>query len=112
MVKYIETLRIPKNVSNRIEYLLNHEPTSADECLGEDETIRYTVRFYKTSMEMDIKLCGVQYEEGSSNLPWAEAVLFNNGLEVAFSEPQDGYFGKWDFEYKGIVYECNVVKER
>lgn len=34
---------------------------------------------FGNGIEMDIKLCGVQYEDGGFNKPWTEAVLFKNG---------------------------------
>lgn len=102
---------VPKEEAKRIDYLLSHEPKDASECFGEDEIISYTAK-YKDGMEMDIKLCGVQYEEGSSNLPWTEAVLFKDGTEVSCCEPSDEFFGKWMFWYNGNHYFCLVERGR
>ena len=110
MVRYIEKLVIPKEVGDRVDYLLTHEPATEDECMGEDETTCYTRRFYGTNIEMDIKLCGVQFWEGTENTPWTEAVLFEDGCEVACTDVSYEYFGKWEIEYNGKIYVCNVVK--
>ena len=58
-----------------IEKALTVEPGSESECFSEDETLIKTASF-DNGMEMDIKLCGVQYHEGESNTAWTEAVLF------------------------------------
>ena len=85
-------------------------PEDWQDCLGEDDTISYSVNF-GNGMEMDIKCCGVQYEEGRSNLAWTEAVLFKNGSEVCCTEPSDEYTGEWELEYKGNKYIVNVTVE-
>lgn len=115
MVRFIEQIVIPKEAADEIDYLLTNKPITEDECLGEDIAIRYTKRFYKTPMSMDIKLCGVQFEEGNSNLPWTEAVLYENNeydedIQVAYTEPSDEFFGEWEIEYNGIIYVVNVKK--
>lgn len=108
---YTGKINIPKNRAEKIEYLLFHEPKNENECFGEDETITYTCKFDKPGVEMDIKMCGVNYEEGSSNLPWTEAVLFINGGEVGCTEICDNFFGNWEIEHDGNVYRCTVRKE-
>ena len=60
---------------------------------------------------MDIKCCGVQYEEGGVNTAWTEAVLFKNGSEVCHSEPNEGFFGEWTLETNGDEYVVNVKIE-
>ena len=83
---------------------------SEEECFGEDETITNTVNF-GNGIEMDIKCCGVQYEEGGYNSAWGEAVLFKDGNQIAFTEPADEYFCTWDFEYNGDKYIVDVERE-
>lgn len=110
MKKKKKTLRVQKKEAEWIEKLLATEPKSEDDCLGEDSTIINTVNFGK-GIEMDIKLCGVQYrEDEDTNKPWTEAVLFDNGAEVTCSEPDDEYFQKWELEYDGMIYTANVMK--
>lgn len=114
MFKIIELLVVPKEVADRIDYLLTHEPTNEEECMSEDETICYTKRFYGLPFEMDIKLCGVQYEEGNSNTPWCEAVLFElddyGCHEVSVSDVEYEFFGKWSLEHDGVEFVVNVKK--
>lgn len=99
-----KTLYINKEEADRINKYLTVEPTCEDECLGEDITIIHTVQF-DNGIEMDIKCCGVQYEErNESNLAWTEAVLFDNGYQVCYTEPYDGYLGEWICEYDNDEY--------
>lgn len=95
----------------KIEDLLHHQPLTEDDCMGEDETITYTAKF-KNGLEMDIKLCGVQFDEfAEDNTPWTEAVLFDkNGSELTFAEPGDEFFGCWEIEYDGILYRAVIEK--
>jgi len=110
-MEYKKTLVIPQKEAEAINHHLHVEPTCADECLGEDITISNTVIF-ENGIEMDIKCCGVQYEEeNESNTAWTEAVLFfENGSEICCSEPSDEYFGEWILEDEEDVYIV-IVKE-
>ena len=95
-----------------IKEYLSIEPESEDECLGEDRTITYTVKF-GNGIEMDIKLCGVRYDESEeSNKPWTEAVLFKNGREICCTEPDDEFFGEWQCEIGEDVYIAVVSAEK
>jgi hypothetical protein len=111
-MKFKKVITVDKATAEQINRYLNIEPTCADECLGEDIAIINTVKF-DNGIEMDIKCCGVQYEEESeSNLAWTEAVLFNNGNEVYYTEPSDEYFGEWICEYNGNEYVVIVAERR
>lgn len=97
-MKYIKTIKISKEEAEQINKHLHVEPTCADECLGEDITISHTAIF-DNDFEMDIKCCGVQYDEDSeSNTAWTEAVLFHNGSQICYSEPDDEYIGAWSLD--------------
>ena len=87
--------------------MLHIEPADESECLSEDETISYTADF-KNGMEMDIKICGVQYEEGGSNTAWTEAVLFQKGCQVACTDVCDEFAGDWQLDYNGDTYIVHV----
>lgn len=89
----------------RILELLTKEPSCEEECMNEDEILFYTVSF-GNKMEMDIKICGVAYEEGGDNLPWMEAVLFEDGHEVGCTDVSDeqDILGEWLIEYNGDEY--------
>lgn len=106
-MRYERTITVPKNKANQIMRYTDIEPSNKDECLGEDDTITYTAKF-DDGYEMDIKCCGVQYEEGGVNTAWTEAVLFKNGSEVCCSEPSEGFFGEWTLETNGDEYVVNV----
>lgn len=102
-------MRIEKKITllpEEVKYiasLLSAGPASQEECFGEDETIMHTAIF-GNGMEMDIKLCGVQYEDGGFNKPWTEAMLFKNGTQVACTEPDETYLGEWCLKYDGNEY--------
>lgn len=91
-----------------INRLLEKEPESESDCFS--DTISYTAQF-DNGIEMDIKICGVDYEEGGSNKPYAEAVLFKNGCELCCSEPDDEFFQNWELEYEGVRYIVKVVAQ-
>lgn len=96
---------------SQLRKYLSKEPESPKECLGEDETITFTADFGK-GIQMDIKVCGVQYEEGGSNIAWSEAVLFENGSQVAYSDAGEEIDGSpWELEYAGNLYDVHVLEK-
>lgn len=105
-------LKVPRDKAEYIRHLLSTEPCSEEECLNENETIIYTVDF-DDEMSMDIKVCGVQFidEEGMTNMPWTEAVLFDKGCEVVHSEPSEDFFGEWELTDDDKTYQVTVVAE-
>lgn len=70
-----------------------------------DETITHTAKF-PNGIEADIKLVICQ-----EDTPYTEGVLFHNGFELACTEPNCVYDGKWNFEYDGIEYTVLVEVE-
>ena len=92
-----------------IHKLLTVEPRCSSECFGEGEAISCSADF-GNGIEMDIKCCGVEYEEGSSNLAWTEAVLFDHGAEINRSDPHDEFLGDWTLPDKdGNEYTVHVT---
>ena len=71
-----------------------------------DETITKTAKF-PNGIEADIKLVICEEEK-----PYTEGVLFDNGSEVACTEPDETYDGPWEFEYNGTEYVVNVTIEQ
>lgn len=105
-----EYLHLSDEIFYTIQRILNTTPTCESDCFGEDETICFGVVF-DDDKQADVKLCGVQYECGQLNLPWCEMVLFDQyGHQLAFTEPQEEYFGEWSIEYNNTVYIVNVVR--
>nr|WP_217936893.1 hypothetical protein [Enterocloster clostridioformis] len=93
-IQYEKYLFIEGSELKRINQLLHEEPESPCDCMGVDETIIYTVNF-PNDMSVDVKICGVQFEEGNDNLPWTEAVLFKEGYEISSTEPAEEIKGEW-----------------
>ena len=108
MKRYVREIEISKKTAKRIEDLLNNEPICEEDCFGEDEKISYTATF-EDGYEMDVEVCGVQYEEGESNTAWSQAVLFKDGSEVCCSDVSDDFLGEWELETKEAVYVVNVI---
>lgn len=113
MTTYKKMIYLSQKEANFINKLLTNEPENEEECFGEDMTITHTARF-SNGFDMDIKLCGVQYEEGGCNTPWTEAVLFGttdgtNYHEVSCTDVGEEYMGEWEMEYNGDKY-ITVVK--
>ena len=93
----------------KIKKYLTEEPTSKENCFGEDCTYTKTAVF-PNGVEMDIKLCGVQFQENKSNLPWTEAVLFNkSGREITHSDICDEFTGTWTLETNKNTYTVDVI---
>lgn len=43
--------------------------------------------------------------------PYTEGILFHNGFELAHTEPDCTYDGKWNFEHNGTEYIVLVEAE-
>lgn len=113
MKEIIRELVIPKEEAKEIKRILSTEPKSLaewEELFGGMESTRSYTPVFGDGMEMDIQICGVVYEKGSSNRPWTQAVLFKNSAEVCCSEPEDYFFGEWELERDGVVYKA-IIKE-
>ena len=108
--EYKAAVVIPDAKAKHIDHLLEHVPSNAEECMGEDETIVFTADFPE-GMAVDVKICGVQYREGEDNWPWTEAVLFRNGCEVCCTEPREEFFGEWALSDGDNEYIVNVNRE-
>lgn len=67
-MRYEKQIVLEKALLETVEKLLRTEPKDESTCMGEEETISVTVQF-ANGFEMDIKCCGVQYEEGGNNTP-------------------------------------------
>ena len=109
-MNYQKELCISKENAEEYKRLLTVEPTSEDDCFGEDLKISNTVKF-EDETEMDIELCGVQFNGlNESNLPYTQAVLFRGGVELSYTEPSDEYEGEWYCEDgDGNTYTVIVV---
>jgi hypothetical protein len=111
MAIYKATIKISKKEADFIRKALDYEPKCEEDMLmGEDDVICYTANFPNKHF-MDIKCVGVQFSEGSCNTAWTEAVLFDNGAEVACSEVSEDYLGEWELEDGNDTYVVNVVVE-
>ena len=89
---------------------LNEQPAAQEDTLmGKDDALSVTADF-GNGIEMDVKVCGVQFREGEDNRAWSEAVLFKDGCEVGCTEPSDEIDGAWALVYDGNIYFA-VVKE-
>ena len=108
---YKKNLVLDKDIKERILAAINwKEGDALDLRLNEDDTIIETVTF-ENGYQMDIKCCGVQYEEGfeddNHNAAWTEACLFSdNGAWIGGTEPDTEYLGEWyiDDDTKGDKY--------
>lgn len=108
--RHEKTVKVPAKLLSQINKYLREEPKDESECLGEDETISVTAQF-ENGIEMDIKCCGVQFEEGGNNTAWTEAVLFRNGSQIACTEVCDIFEDKWELEDGDDIYCVNIVPE-
>lgn len=110
MTELKRTITVSKEMAKRIEKLLSTNPEQECDCFGEDEIISFTADFGK-GMEVDVKVCGVRFENGGNNMPWTEAVLFSHGCEVCCTEPDNTFFSEWELEHKDTKYIVEVIAE-
>ena len=106
-MEFRKVIYIKKSEEKFCDKYLKNEPKNEDECLPEGCQYVNTAVF-DDGHEMDIKLCGVRYEEGSVNTAWTEAVLFFDRREVACSEVCEEYTGTWELEHNGNKYIVEV----
>ena len=90
-----QVIKINKKEAEHIQDLLK---LTGDEIyqkhgLKRDETICNTAVF-PNGVEMDIKLVICEGE----SYPYTEAILYDNGVEVDFTEPCDEYIDEWELE--------------
>ena len=105
---YEETLYIDRATDKELKKYLGKNATREEDNLPEGTHFVITAAF-PDGTEMDVKLCGVQYEEGSnSNRPWTEAVLFKNHAEVSCTEVEEEFVRDWEMPYDGNVYITHV----
>lgn len=109
-MKHERTITVPREEAAVIRRYLRREPQSEAECMGEDTIITHTAVF-DDGFEVDVKCCGVQYQEGVSNRPWTEAVLFHHGYEITFTEPEEDYFGTWTLWHGNDAYVVTVAED-
>lgn len=107
---YAKCITISKEKAKFINYALTHEPKcKEDMVMGEDSTIVNYVNF-PNGYSMDIKCCGVKFDPSTSNTAWTEAVLFDeNGVEVACSDAEEQYTGKWELKDDDTTYIVDVM---
>lgn len=111
MERVTEILRVSQETADYIEKLCTVEPKDENECFGEDASISCTANF-SDGMAMDIKCCGVQYEEHNSNTAYTEAVLFDeHGSEVCHTDCSDDFLGEWMLEYGEKCYVVIVMAD-
>ena len=105
-MKYEETIWVDNR--EMVEELLGVNPEKEEDMFH--DTMTFTAHF-PDGKEVDVKICGnLEFEDGGWNLPWCEAVLFNeNGCEICFTEPADDIFGEWELEADGNEYIVNVA---
>ena len=109
-----QTIEVDEATVERLNYWLTDNSDTSDR-LNEDDTFIKTAKF-EDGMEMDIKCCGVQfddiYDNPASNTAWTEAVLFyDSGQEVCHTDVCDEYLGDWEIEWGGAVYRVHVVQK-
>ena len=110
-MRYEETVFIKEKFLEMIRKYLTEEPAGPAEGLGEDEVISVNVPFLD-GYEMDIRCCGVRFEEGECNKAWSEAILFCEGSQVALSDPCDEFEGDWKLDdWNGNTYIVHIKSE-
>ena len=110
------TLELDAEIIERLHYWLTDNSDASDR-LNEDDTFIKTAKF-KNGMEMDIKCCGVQfddvYDNPADNTAWTEAVLFDpKGYEICHTDVSDEFLGDWELsDDNDNVYIAHVIERK
>ena len=102
-----KTIVIEKKEADLINRLLEMKGDAIYDKYGfkRDETITHTAKF-QGGYEVDVKLVICDHEE----TPYCEAVLFQDGCEVAFTDPEGEYFGDWELKDEdGNVFTVKIA---
>lgn len=108
--RFEKTVEITASMAEEIRHILEDEPAGYEDCFGSKEpAISVTAEFDDGHM-VDVKCCGVDYEEGGSNTGWTEAVLFDaQGFELGFTDVEDYFVGDWELGDGDAEYVVHVV---
>lgn len=98
------TLKIPE-LEKYNQLMSLTEPDYDEHNLKQYSVIASWTADFGEGIQVDVKVCT---SENRTPL-WCEAVLFNNGNEVACSEVMDELDRDWTFEYNGTVYVVTVT---
>ena len=111
-MEYTQTIKVSKKDFETINHYLTVQPKTEEDAQSEDDTIVYSASF-PDGKSIDVKCCGVQFEDGGENTSWTEAVLFDkDGHEIAYTDVCEEFLGKWELEdEKGNTYIADVVVE-
>lgn len=96
-MRYEKDLFISSEEMDWINKILHKAPVGAPE-FGKEVTSIFTVFFHK-DIFLEVKICGMKYEDEKYNLTWTEAVLFKDGVEISHTDPGEEIEGEW------ILYE-------
>lgn len=108
-MRYAKNIYLEREQIDYAKELCCHNPFDEDECFSSKEApLVYTADF-PNGYSVDVKVCGVDFEEGSDNTAWTEAVLFKNGWEVACTEPCDSIDGPWELSDGDKEFIVNVL---
>lgn len=108
-MRYAKNIYLEREQIDYAKELCRHNPLDEDECFSSKEApLTYTADF-PNGYSVDVKVCGVDFEEGSDNTAWTEAVLFKNGCEVACTEPCDSIDGPWELSDGDKKFIVNVL---
>lgn len=108
--RFEKTVAISKDLAESIRRILEDEPASYEDCFGSKEPAITVTAVFDDGHVVDVKCCGVDYEEGGCNTGWTEAVLFDaNGCEVCFTDVEDEFLGDWELVTEDATYVVHVV---
>lgn len=108
--RFEKTVAISENLAERVRHILEDEPASYEDCFGSKEPAITVTAIFDDGHMVDVKCCGVDYEEGGCNTGWTEAVMFDSaGCELGFTDVEDYFVGDWAIEDGDAEYIVHVV---
>lgn len=103
------TINIPMHIGLEIKTDLSSHANIEEICekYKSFETMTWTANF-PNGVDMDIKFCCGDIHDTDSNPLWTEAVLFDNGFEIAHTDVEDDLHLQWELESDQFVYRVNI----
>lgn len=112
-MRYEKVLTLPASTIKHLRHITESRFDDRSAMpMGEDDVESYLVTFDDDTV-MDLRFCGVEFEEGSDNAAYTEALLIREDTSIALSDPSDfAVDDEWELsDDDGNVYVVTIVPQ-
>lgn len=112
-MRYEKVLTLPVSTIKHLRHITESRFNDRDSMpMGEDDVESYHVTFDDNTV-MDLRFCGVKFEEGSDNAAYTEALLIREDTSIALSDPSDfAVDDEWELsDDDGNVYVVTITSQ-